>query len=408
VGGENFGVFLPDFPFVFQRMIFYTGTLYWFGVGGEVLAESDLSGNLTGEYVYFGGQQIARLDASVFVTSGTWAGTRPAYFYLADRLGTARMIVKQNISNYGSTQTVTTMSESDYYPYGGERVVTGSSSDNKYKFTGHERDSESGLDHTLYRQYASNTARWLAPDIKWGSAVDPQTWNRYSYTAGNPISRIDSDGASWLDLFFYDEKVAYYYSIGRYVSDVCPFDGNCVQITPPIYGCDCYNFDGNVTGYSVNRGGGGTITLSPDFVKYLESTDAVKIIPALGPFLDICLASTPCVITVGSAIVLAELAIWLHQQSGKKNPTADNHDGAVDSPYGYPGDDAAHPKGIGDGWTWAGNGTPESGEGNWVRGDERLHPDLNHPEPKGKHWGYTDPNGNKWDIWSDNTMSPQP
>jgi hypothetical protein len=36
------------------------GTLYWPGLGGDVLAETDLQGNLVREYVYFGGERIAR------------------------------------------------------------------------------------------------------------------------------------------------------------------------------------------------------------------------------------------------------------------------------------------------------------------------------------------------------------
>ena len=49
--------------------------------------------------------------------------------------------------------------ESDFLPYGTERMIT-DTLDNAYKFTGHERDTESGLDHTLYRKYASNLGRW--------------------------------------------------------------------------------------------------------------------------------------------------------------------------------------------------------------------------------------------------------
>jgi hypothetical protein len=26
---------------------------------------------------------------------------------------------------------------------------------------------------------------------------DPQTWNLYSYTSGNPLSRVDEDGRRW-------------------------------------------------------------------------------------------------------------------------------------------------------------------------------------------------------------------
>jgi RHS repeat-associated protein len=54
------------------------------------------------------------------------------------------------------------LEESDYYPYGQERVVTGTGALNYYKYTGHERDIESSLDHTLYRQLSSAQGRWLS------------------------------------------------------------------------------------------------------------------------------------------------------------------------------------------------------------------------------------------------------
>ena len=69
--------------------------------------------------------------------------------------------------------------ESDFLPYGTERVIT-DTLDNQYKFTGHERDAESGLDHTLHRKHSSNLGRWLSPDPVRGKPSNPQTWNRYS------------------------------------------------------------------------------------------------------------------------------------------------------------------------------------------------------------------------------------
>ncbi len=86
------------------------------------------------------------------------------------------------------------MEESDFLPYGTERVIT-DTLDNTYKFTGHERDAESGLDHTEYRKYASTTGRWLSPDSVRGNPSNPQTWNRYSYVAGNPTNFTDPHGA---------------------------------------------------------------------------------------------------------------------------------------------------------------------------------------------------------------------
>ncbi|MBI4443869.1 MAG: glucosaminidase domain-containing protein [Acidobacteria bacterium] len=149
--------------------------LYWYGISGEVLAESDRSGTIISEYIYFSGQRIARRTPS---------GT--VHYYLSDRLGSARVM---------TNSTGGVVEESDFYPYGTERVIT-DTLDNNYKFTGHERDPESGLDHTLHRQYASTTGRWLSPDRVRGKVVNPQSWNRYAYVSNNPCNATDPLGDS--------------------------------------------------------------------------------------------------------------------------------------------------------------------------------------------------------------------
>lgn len=86
------------------------GKLYWYGVYGEVLTETDLSGNNPTEYIYFNGRRIARRDPS---------GT--VYYVFADHLGSTRIITDAN----GYVQR-----GDDYYPYGGELLITGSVADN--------------------------------------------------------------------------------------------------------------------------------------------------------------------------------------------------------------------------------------------------------------------------------------
>ncbi len=148
------------------------GKLYWYSTSGQVLEETDLSGNLLNDYIFFGGQRIARRDAS-----GGY------YAFFADPLGSARVVLGPN----------STQQESDYYPFGGERVIT-STLDNRYKFTGLERDAESGLDHTLNRKYSSNLGRWLSADPKSGSVSNPQSWNRYAYVLNNACNATDPLG----------------------------------------------------------------------------------------------------------------------------------------------------------------------------------------------------------------------
>jgi RHS repeat-associated protein len=60
--------------------------------------------------------------------------------------------------------------------------------------TGHERDLESGLDHTWFRQYSCNTGRWLSPDVVRGTTINPQSWNRYAYVQNNPCNSTDPLG----------------------------------------------------------------------------------------------------------------------------------------------------------------------------------------------------------------------
>jgi RHS repeat-associated protein len=152
-----------------------SGKLYWYGLGGEVLAESNLSGTVSDEYVFFGGKRIARRQSS---------GT--VHYYFADHLDSSRVV---------TSATGAILDDADFYPFGGERVVT-SSSGNAYKFTGKERDSESGLDYFLARYYASAMGRFMSPDDFWkdSSVRDPQSWNKYAYARNNPLRYIDPTG----------------------------------------------------------------------------------------------------------------------------------------------------------------------------------------------------------------------
>jgi RHS repeat-associated protein len=95
------------------------------------------------------------------------------HYYFSDQIDSAR-VVTDAVGNIAQ--------QSDYFPYGGEIVVTGSDP-NHYKFSGKERDSESGLDNFGARYNASTMGRFMSPDPLGGKLVDPQTLNKYSYEA---------------------------------------------------------------------------------------------------------------------------------------------------------------------------------------------------------------------------------
>jgi len=157
------------------------GTLYWRNTAGEALVETSVGGSSTEEYIFFNGSRTARHDIAANIV----------HYYFADHLGSAAVV---------TSATGMVQSESDYYPYGGEILITTGDSNN-YKFTGKERDSESGLDYFGARYDASSMGRFMTPDwsakiepVPYSKLDNPQSLNLYSYVLNNPLSNIDTDG----------------------------------------------------------------------------------------------------------------------------------------------------------------------------------------------------------------------
>jgi RHS repeat-associated protein len=66
----------------------------------------------------------------------------------------------------------------------------------KQKFTGKERDTESGLDYFGARYYGAVQGRFTSPDplLSSGQPHEPQSWNRYAYTLNRPTTSTDPLG----------------------------------------------------------------------------------------------------------------------------------------------------------------------------------------------------------------------
>jgi RHS repeat-associated protein len=115
----------------------------------------------------------------------TVANTPKRYYYLKDHLGSIRVIVDE-VGNI--------VRSDDYDPWG--MILEGRSTDNnyhnaKYKFTGKERDVETGYLYFGARYYDSRIGRWLAIDplFKKYPGLSP-----YAYTLNNPVRFIDLEG----------------------------------------------------------------------------------------------------------------------------------------------------------------------------------------------------------------------
>jgi RHS repeat-associated protein len=85
-----------------------------------------------------------------------------------------------------------------FYPYGEATTLNCSQAADKRRFTGKERDAETGLDYFGARYYANTLGRFTAVDPARESAdpENPQTWNRYAYTLNDPLKYVDPDGES--------------------------------------------------------------------------------------------------------------------------------------------------------------------------------------------------------------------
>ena len=108
------------------------------------------------------------------------------YFVHPDHLGSARLLTALDQS---------VVQNLDYLPFG--ELNSSDSGTTTHKFTADERDSETGLDHTWFRQYSSSLGRWMHPDPAGLAAVDitnPHSWNRYAYASNSPMNYVDPQG----------------------------------------------------------------------------------------------------------------------------------------------------------------------------------------------------------------------
>ena len=156
---------------------------------------------------------------NAFATSGAFrelSGTlyRETFWMVSDHLGTPRMVVDRSGSLAG-------VRRHDYLPFGeeigagiGGRTTTqgyGASDNIRQKFTGYERDGETGLDFAQARYYSNAQGRFSSvdPALSSGNTGNPQTWNRYAYVLNNPPNLKDPLGLDPVWLSQYNAEGAY-------------------------------------------------------------------------------------------------------------------------------------------------------------------------------------------------------
>jgi RHS repeat-associated protein len=102
-------------------------------------------------------------------------------YHHADHLGSSSLVLGAD---------ATWINREDYFPFG--ETSFGSFGRKRYRFTGKERDEESGLGYHGARYLSHSSMRWTSPD-----PVGPKDGlNLYAYVGSNPLAYSDSSGTS--------------------------------------------------------------------------------------------------------------------------------------------------------------------------------------------------------------------
>jgi RHS repeat-associated protein len=154
----------------------------------------NIAGATTTRYIYAGGEVVATITADGISTTTTYTH--------ADHLGSTNAVTD---SNGDLTKTL------DYYPYGSERINSGSD-DQQRTYIGQYFDDDIDLSYLNARYYNGAQGQFLSMDpaylalgdekqVKDLSSfnqqiylTDPQGLNSYAYARDNPITRSDPTG----------------------------------------------------------------------------------------------------------------------------------------------------------------------------------------------------------------------
>ncbi len=140
------------------------------------------------KYCYIGNDRIARDDS----TAATRRAFAPSTYYLHDHIGSTSIAI---------AASGTCAEQLANYPFGHPRLDSGAllgTSSSDYRFTGKERDSETGLHYFEARYLSAHLGRFASVDpLLVGAtapATNPQALNLYAYANNHPLTYTDPSG----------------------------------------------------------------------------------------------------------------------------------------------------------------------------------------------------------------------
>lgn len=189
------------------------GRQFTFNGDNKQVEVRNSANEVVGEYKYDGlGKRIKKDTATEYVVFVYDGLGKLIGEYAADGPPAAPTVSYTATDPLGSPRVLTNkqgevVSRRDFMPFGEEIAAmaeTHRTPGDKYgvgdgvrqKFTGYERDEETGLDFAEARYYYNNHGRFTAVDplLASGKNSNPQTFNRYAYTMNRPLILTDATG----------------------------------------------------------------------------------------------------------------------------------------------------------------------------------------------------------------------
>lgn len=157
----------------------------------ELWRRRDGSGNVTSVketlHIMDDRQRVALVETVSRDAGGSSSDTSAVYLQMGNHLGSIGMEVDEQ----GGV-----VSYEEYYPYGAtsyQAAPAGLRARKRFRFLAKERDQETGLCYIGARYLAPWLGRWISADP---TGVG-RGLNGYAYCGGNPVGKLDADGADW-------------------------------------------------------------------------------------------------------------------------------------------------------------------------------------------------------------------
>ena len=235
---------------------------------------------------------------------------------------------------------------------------------NPFRYRGYYLDTETGLYYLQSRYYDPAIGRFISADGQLNGGILGN--NLYSYCENDPVNYYDPNGEFAVSAIIIGAIIGAAIGFGATAYVDYADDGRIFNGSVSTEGYVVNTIVGGVVGAFTGGIGSSTFTFSIPSLALLETTIGT---------LELVVVGTTTITVNGLLVVgagLAGIGVVLSQWE----------------PGSWPGDDPTQPPG--DGFVWRGPGEVGSNRGEWYNpqtGDQ-LHPDLNHPLPKGPHWGW--------------------